>query len=154
ASRRDPLMKRWVFIALLAPALSHAQETPPAPPPEPAPAPAAAPAPIAIATGNAGKNYLNLSVDGLIAVGASAGTAVEGLEVGGHDPAQRGFTLQNLEVVFDGAVDPYFKAQANVIFQITPEGETNLELEEAFATTTSLPRNLQVKVGQYLTEFG
>jgi hypothetical protein len=93
-------------------------------------------------------------VDGLVAVGASTEPDVAGLEVGGHDPAQRGFTLQNLELVFDGAVDPYFKGQTNIILQITPDGETNLELEEAFVTTTSLPHNLQVKVGQYLTEFG
>jgi hypothetical protein len=100
------------------------------------------------------KNYLNLSLDGLLAAGASTEPDIEGLQLGGHDPAQRGFTLQNLEVVFDGAVDPYFRGQANVILQITPDGETNVELEEAFATTSSLPANLQVKAGQYLTEFG
>jgi len=141
-------MKVWVLIALVAPAgAAFAQETP-------APAPAPAPPPITITSGNTGKNYLNISLDGLIAVGASTEPDVEGLEVGGHDPAQRGFTLQNLELVFDGAVDPYFKGQANIILQVTPEGETNLELEEAFVTTSSLPHNLQVKVGQYLTEFG
>lgn len=100
------------------------------------------------------KNYLNLSLDGLLAAGASTEPDIEGLQLGGHDPAQRGFTLQNLEVVFDGAVDPYFRGQANVILQITPDGETNVELEEAFATTSSLPADLQVKAGQYLTEFG
>ena len=137
-------MKGLVLIALAAPVFAaYAQDAPPPTPP-----------PITIASGNAGKNYLNISVDGLVAVGASTEPDVEGLEVGGHDPAQRGFTLQNLELVFDGAVDPYFKGQTNIILQITPEGETNLELEEAFVTTTSLPHNLQVKVGQYLTEFG
>ena len=35
-----------------------------------------------------------------------------------------------------------------------PDGETRVELEEAFVTTTSLPHDLQVKVGQFLTEFG
>jgi len=149
-------MRSLLLVALALPAcLAHAQETP-APPPTPEPAPPApsSPAPITIASGGAGKNYLNISVDGLIAVGASTEPDVEGLEVGGHDPAQRGFTLQNLELVFDGAVDPYFKGQANVILQITPDGETNVELEEAFATTTSIPHNFQFKVGQYLTEFG
>lgn len=100
------------------------------------------------------KSYLNLSLDGLVAAGASTEPDVEGLQLGGHDPAQRGFTLQNLEVVFDGAVDPYFRAQANVVLQITPDGETNVELEELFATTSSLPAGLQVKAGQFLSEFG
>jgi hypothetical protein len=137
-------MKGSVLIAFFASAFAaYAQETPPP-----------APAPITITSGNAGKNYLNISLDGLIDVGASTEPNVPELETGGHDPAQRGFTLQNLELVFDGAVDPYFKGQTNIILQITPEGETNLELEEAFVTTTSIPHNLQVKVGQYLTEFG
>ncbi len=140
-------MKGLVLIALVAPAFAaYAQESPPSPP--------ASPAPITVASGGAGKNYLNISVDGLVVVGGSTEPDVAGLEVGGHDPAQRGFTLQNLELVFDGAVDPYFRGQTNIILQITPEGETNLELEEAFVTTTSIPHNLQVKVGQYLTEFG
>jgi hypothetical protein len=143
-------MKGLVLVALLAaPCAAYAQDVPP---PEPVPVPI--PAPITVASGNAGKNYLNLSVDGLVAAGASTEPDVAGLEVGGHDPAQRGFTLQNLELVFDGAVDPYFRGQTNVILQITPDGETNVELEEAFVTTSSLPHNLQVKVGQYLTEFG
>jgi hypothetical protein len=147
-------MKGLVLVALAAaPFAIYAQDVPP-PEPVPVPTPAPAPAPITITSGNAGKNYLNISLDGLVAAGASTEPDVAGLEVGGHDPAQRGFTLQNLELVFDGAVDPYFKGQTNIILQITPDGETNLELEEAFVTTSSLPHNLQVKVGQYLTEFG
>lgn len=112
------------------------------------------PAPVVVASGNAGKNYLNLSLDGLIVAGTSTEPDLEGLEQGGHDPAQRGFTLQGVEVVFDGAVDPYFRAQANAVLQITPDGETNVELEEAFATTSALPHNVQLKAGQYLSEFG
>jgi len=62
--------------------------------------------------------------------------------------------MQNLELVLDGAVDPYFRAQANLIFQIDSEGESNFEVEEAYAETTSLPGNFQVKAGQFQTEFG
>jgi hypothetical protein len=51
-------------------------------------------------------------------------------------------------------VDPYFDAQANMIFQIDSDGETVVELEEAFFITRSLPWGLQVKGGQYFTEFG
>ena len=107
-----------------------------------------------IASAAAGKNYLNLSLDGLIAAGGSSEEDVTGLQFGSHDPSRRGFTLQNVELVFSGAVDPYFTAQANVIFVETPEGGSEIELEEFFATTSSLPHNLQLKVGHFLTEFG
>ena len=102
-----------------------------------------------------GVSYMDLSLDGLFAVGGSTANDIEGgTQLGGHDPNQRGFTLQNVELTLSGAVDPYFRGQANVVFQIDSGGESFLELEEAFAETTSLPGNLQVKVGQYFTEFG
>lgn len=130
-------MKGLVLIALVVPALAaDAQESPP---------------PV---SGNASKNYVNLSLDALFAAGASTEPDVAGLQTGGHDPAQRGFTVQNVELVLDGAVDPYFKGQANVVLQITPEGETTIELEEVYATTTALAHNLQAKVGQFFSEFG
>ena len=110
--------------------------------------------PITIVSSSGGKNFLNLSLDGLLAAGTSTTPNVGALEVGGHDPAERGFTVQNIEAVFEGAVDPYFRGQANVVLQITPEGGTQVELEEAYATTTSLPKGLQVKAGQFFTEFG
>jgi len=56
--------------------------------------------------------------------------------------------------VFDGAVDPHFKGFANIVFKLDEDNETNVELEEMYLMTTSLPWNLQAKGGQYLTEFG
>jgi hypothetical protein len=103
--------------------------------------------------GNA-QHFINLSFDGLFAAGYSTAEDVESLQIGGHDPKQRGFTVQNLETTFDGRVDPYFRGQANIILQIDPEGETAVEVEEAFLESLSLPWNLQVKGGQYFTEFG
>ena len=117
-------------------------------------APAAEPAPVTLVAGAAGKNFLNLSLDGLIAAGSSTAKDIGQLQPGGHDPAQRGFTVQNVEAVFEGAVDPYFRGQANLVFQVTPDGETNVELEEAYATSTSLPAGLQLKAGHFLTELG
>ncbi len=77
------------------------------------------------------------------------------LQGGDHDPRKRGFTLQAAELGLAGAVDPYFYAQANIAYKIDPlVGDTGVELEEAFAQTTSLPYGLQIKAGQYLTEFG
>jgi hypothetical protein len=57
-------------------------------------------------------------------------------------------------MVFDGKVDPYFRGQANVVLQLDPEGETTIEAEEAYLETMSLPWNLQVKAGQFFSEFG
>jgi len=101
-----------------------------------------------------GPNYINLSLDGLFAAGTSTANDIEELQLGGHDPSQRGFTVQNVELVLDGAVDPYFRGQGNIVFFLDPEGETQVELEEAYLETMSLPANLQVRGGQYFTEFG
>lgn len=98
--------------------------------------------------------YLDLSLNGLVAAGASTEPDVGSLQTGGHDPSQRGFTLQNLETVLQGAVDPYFRAQANLIFQLDSGNETVVEVEEAYAETTSLPGNFQIKGGQFLSDFG
>ena len=107
--------------------------------------------PIRIGTA---QNYIGVSFDGLFAAGYSTATDVESLQLGGHDPNQRGFTVQNLETTFDGKVDPYFRGQANIVLQIDPDGETIVEAEEAYLETMSLQWNLQVKAGQYFTEFG
>ena len=101
-----------------------------------------------------GKSYMNISFDGLFAAAGSTAEDLETLETGGHDPNQRGFTVQNLETTFEGAIDPYFKGQANIVFQIDKDGESFLEVEEAFLTSMSLPLNLQVKAGTFFTEFG
>ncbi|MBM3834662.1 MAG: hypothetical protein FJ403_15595 [Verrucomicrobia bacterium] len=100
------------------------------------------------------RNYLNLSFDALVAAGTSTADDIQSLQLGGHDPNQRGFTVQNLETTLDGKVDPYFRGQANIILQIDPEGETALEAEEAYLETLSLPWNLQVRAGHFFTEFG
>lgn len=103
---------------------------------------------------SSGQNYMNISFDGLFAAAGSTAKDLERLETGGHDPIQRGFTVQNLEVVFEGAIDPYFKGQSNIIFQIDKDGESFLEVEEAYLTSMSLPLNLQAKAGTFFTEFG
>ncbi len=122
-----------------------AEETPQAPPTAPQPPPGAL---------GTGRNWINISLDALVAAGGSSEPDVTSLQLGSHDPSRRGFTLQNLELVIDGAVDPYFRAQGNIIFVETPEGETEIEVEEIYATTTHLPHDLQVKAGHFFTEFG
>ena len=76
------------------------------------------------------------------------------VEVGDHDPQQRGFNARNIELAFDGAVDPYFEGFANIVFKLDNDNETEVEVEEAFLQTTSLPFNLQLKAGQFFAAFG
>ena len=99
---------------------------------------------------------IDISLDILTAAGSSTerDDSLESLQGGDHDPRQRGFTLQQAELSLMGAVDPYFTGEAHLIWFIDPDGETEVELEEAFLTTTSLPHGLQLEVGQMFTEFG
>ncbi|MEO5589412.1 MAG: hypothetical protein ABIS03_07480 [Gemmatimonadaceae bacterium] len=98
--------------------------------------------------------YMNIGFVALTDAGWSTEKNVESLEGGDHDPKIRGFTIPNAELSLDGAVDPYFKGVSNIVFKIEPNGETGVELEEAYVLTTALPANLQIKAGQYFAEFG
>ena len=97
---------------------------------------------------------MNIGFVGLSDFGWSTEPDVGSLQRGDHDPAVRGFTIPNTELAFDGAVDPYFKGFSSIVFKLDSQGETGVELEEVYFLTTSLPRNLQLKGGQFFTEFG
>jgi hypothetical protein len=97
---------------------------------------------------------MNIGFVSLVDAGWSSADDVGALQPGDHDPKVRGFTLPNTELTFDGAVDPYFKGFANLVYKIDPDGDTGVELEEAYLLTSSLPYNLQIKAGQFVTEFG
>src|SRR5829696_6819136 len=101
-----------------------------------------------------GGAYMNIGFVALADFGWSTEPDVGSLQLGEHDPAVRGFTIPNTELALDGAVDPYFKGFTNIIVKLNSEGETGVELEEAYFLTTSLPGNLQLKGGQFFTEFG
>jgi hypothetical protein len=109
-------------------------------------------APITIAGG--GKNYMNISFDGQFSLAGSTARDVDHIEVGDHDPQQRGFSARNSEIALDGAVDPYFEGFANIVLKLSNDNETEIELEEAFMQTTNLPDGLQLKGGQFFTAFG
>jgi hypothetical protein len=97
---------------------------------------------------------MNIGFSGLADFGWSTEPNVRSLQRGDHDPAVRGFTIPNAEISLDGAVDPFFRGFVNIGYKIDDEGESGVELEEAFFLTTSLPWNLQVKGGQFFAEFG
>jgi hypothetical protein len=62
--------------------------------------------------------------------------------------------LQNLELTLAATVDPYARADAHIIYLINEEGESVLEIEEAYLTTLALPYQLQLIGGQFFTRFG
>ena len=102
-----------------------------------------------------GQVYADIGFVGSFVVGSSTTDDIQGgLQPGGHDPNQRGFTVQGFEMSVAGAVDPYFRGMANLLFSIDAGGESFFELEEAWMETTSLPANLQLRGGQMFTEFG
>ena len=98
--------------------------------------------------------YMNVSFVGLTDAGWSTAKDIHSLQVGDHDPKVRGFSIPNGELALDGTVDPYFKAFGNIVYKLDAAGETEVELEEMYFLTTSLPGNLQLKGGQFFTEFG
>lgn len=82
-------------------------------------------------------------------------TVLADLQGGGHDPRKRGFTLQQAEFGLAGEVDGWLRAEAYLIAFPDPyEGETIVELEEAFASTTALPAGFAARAGHFFTGFG
>lgn len=108
--------------------------------------------PIRIGKGAA---YADLGLVATFAAGSSSAKDIEGgTQTGGHDPNQRGFTVQGVEMNLRGAVDPYFRGNASILFSIDSGGESFLEVEEAWLETVALPGNFQVRAGQFLSDFG
>lgn len=99
---------------------------------------------------------LQFGLSALFSAGGSSANYddLQSLQAGGHDPKKDGFSVQNVELSISGAVDQNFYGQTNIIILIDADGETVVELEEAFFTTRALPWGLQLKGGQYFTEFG
>jgi hypothetical protein len=96
-----------------------------------------------------------LGLIGTFAAGGSTASDIEGgTQSGGHDPYQRGFSVQGVELNLSGAVDPYFRGNVTVVYALDSAGESFLEVEEAWAESVSLPANLQIRAGQIYTEFG
>jgi hypothetical protein len=108
--------------------------------------------PLRIGSGNV---YMDVGLVGTFAAGGSTAQDIEGeTQLGGHDPNQRGFTVQGVELNLSGAVDPYFRGNVNVLYALDADNESFLELEEAWLETMTLPLSLQVRAGQIFTGFG
>lgn len=97
-----------------------------------------------------------IGIDADMAFGFATGDQeqIETLFGGGHDPRQNGFTLRSVDFSISGSFDPYFDARFNAVFFIDPEGETRIELEEAFLQSKSIAGFLKLRAGLFFTPFG
>jgi hypothetical protein len=64
-------------------------------------------------------------------------------------PYRKGFNLESVELFLFAPVDPYFNLYATI-----PVTEDEVELEEAYFVTTSLPYGFQVKGGKFKSSLG
>ena len=125
--------------------------------PQPA---AAAPTstPAAPAARRAGDNTFNPAIS-LILQGTYARTSqdptnfvIQGFAPSGGEvgPPRRSFGLGETELNLSASIDPYLRGVA--IFALTPENE--VEVEEAYFQTLSLPRGFTLKAGRFLSGIG
>jgi hypothetical protein len=148
----------------------EAQQATRSAPAEPAATEARAPAPAgreaqrtgAVSAGSAFNPQLSVILNGVYYSdnqgGNGAGMAgdVAGIFHGhghdGHDHGglEQGFNLQETEIAFSATVDPYFDAATYLA--ISSDGD--VELEEAYLQTRSLPAGLRVKAGKFLSDIG
>ena len=76
-----------------------------------------------------------------------AGFMPNGGEIG---PGERSFSLGESEMTLAASVDPYFTAQLTAAIT----GEDEIEVEEAFFRTLSLPAGFSAKGGRFFSGFG
>lgn len=95
-----------------------------------------------------GSNIMNPNISVITDVAAAAFSGPN-LQVGAHDPKHTGFNLQQVELSLNSPVDPFLRYDSNIVFS-----QFGVEIEEAYATTTALPLDLQARAGQFLTRFG
>ncbi|HUQ11219.1 MAG TPA: outer membrane beta-barrel protein [Steroidobacteraceae bacterium] len=76
-----------------------------------------------------------------------AGFTPAGDEIG---PGERSFNLGESEMTIAASVDPYFSAQLTAAIT----GENEIEVEEAFVRTASLPDGFTAKLGRFFSGLG
>lgn len=67
-----------------------------------------------------------------------------------HDALERGFNLRKTELAFSATISPHFDAKAT----LTVSQHGDVELEEAYFDTRSLPNGLKIRGGKFLSGIG
>jgi len=127
----------------------------------PAPAPAADPS-GQVGAGSAFNPQISLILDGVYFRDNKKGGSAELYEhIDGinhsheheghaHGELERGFNLRETELAFSATVSPHFDATA----MMTVSSEGDVELEEAYFDTRSLPYGLKIRGGKFLSGIG
>lgn len=146
-------------LAAARPAAGTASPSPTlaaAPPPATAPSVAAASPPVPRPASSAFNPAISLILEG---TAASYGRDPEewhlpGFTLGGHaGPLPNGLSIGHTELVVSANVDDWFYGQATLAVH-DHDGETEIDLEEAFIDTLSLPAGLGVRLGRFLPQVG
>lgn len=107
-----------------------------------------------------GSNAFNPAIS-LILEGTAAGYSrdrddwrIPGFTLGGHaGPPPEGLSVGHTELVVSANVDDWFYGQATLAVHADEDG-TELELEEAFVDTLSLPAGLGLRLGRFFPQVG
>lgn len=67
--------------------------------------------------------------------------------------AEEGLGIDETELNFSANVDDKFRGSATIALH-EHEGETEVEIEEAYAATTALPAGIEIKAGRFFSELG
>jgi hypothetical protein len=112
----------------------------------------------ATATRRINDNSFNPEI-GVILQGKAQSFSEEESEIAGFaigEEAERGedgLTLDETELNFSANIDNQFRGSATIALH-EHEGETEVEVEEAYVETMSLPYGLQAKAGRFFSELG
>jgi len=80
--------------------------------------------------------------------------AIPGFPLGGEaGPAPEGLSLAETELTISANVDDKFTAMLNVPLVIE-DGETHVEIEEAWVETLGLPGGLAIRMGRFFSDIG
>jgi len=66
---------------------------------------------------------------------------------------EEGLGIDETELNFSASVDDKFRGAATIALH-EHDGETEIEIEEAFVATTALPAGIEVKAGRFFSELG
>ncbi|MBD1390865.1 hypothetical protein IC617_15640 [Neiella sp. HB171785] len=118
---------------------------------------AVAAAPAAAEEAKSGLNNINVSaiLNGGFTSRDEDFTGISGLPIDGDHASgpQDGFWLDHSELALSGAADDMIYGKMTVVLE-DHDGDTEVELEEAFIQTMGLPHGLAIRAGRFMSNVG
>lgn len=131
----------FVLITLLSPVLASAAETAPSTTTK-----SFGPFQYPVSSGGAQRILPDISV-----IGNMSGAYYSKDPTGdtGANPEKTGFNFTEIELALQSIIDPYFKG--DIFLSFSPD---EVEIEEGYITTLSLPKGFQIRAGKFKLPFG